>query len=448
VGALLTLEIESLDLEGRGVARHEGKVVFVSGALPSERVTAEVIASKPKFDRARLVEVQRESSQRVVPRCPHFGQHAGACGGCSMQHLHADAQLAIKARALEDALWHIGRLRAQQQLPPLAGPAWNYRHRARLSVRFVVKKGGVLVGFHERGSSYVADMHECHVLPEKISVLLLPLRELVAALSIRDRMPQIELAMDARHVVLVFRNLAPLNDSDRQLLDRFGTEHQVAIWMQPQGPSTVQPLNAAHAVTLALDLPEFDVRLPFGPTEFTQVNPAINESLVGRALRLLEPQADEQLIDFFCGLGNFTLPMARRARRVIGIEGSAELVTRARAGAELHGLGSRCEFGVRNLFEFTAADWAALTQRHGPIDRVLIDPPREGAMAVAQVLAGLADKPRRIVYVSCNPATLARDCAHLVHEGGWTLLAAGVVNMFPHTAHVESIAVLVPTSAP
>jgi len=443
----LVVEIESLDPEGRGVAHKDGKVVFVEGALPGERARIETLRAKAKYETARAIEILRSSSQRVAPLCPHFGLHAGACGGCSMQHLGAPAQVAIKQRALEDALWHIGRLRPERILRPIAGPAWGYRHRARLSVRYVAKKGGVLVGFHERRSSYVADMRECPVLPSRVSALLVPLRELVGALSIRSALPQIELAVgsggaNGDRIVLVLRILQPPTPEDRQRITAFAREHAVEFWLQPKGPETAHPFSEGTPAALDLALPEHEVVLPFLPTDFTQVNHQINEVLVRRALRMLAPGRADRVVDFFCGLGNFTLPLARRAASVIGIEGSAPLLERATQAASANGLGARIRFERRDLFEFTPADWERLVATMQGVDLVLLDPPREGALAVAQALAAAARPPRRAVYVSCNPATLARDSAVLHHEGGWSLRAAGVINMFPHTSHVESVAVL------
>ncbi|MCZ7558893.1 MAG: 23S rRNA (uracil(1939)-C(5))-methyltransferase RlmD [Burkholderiaceae bacterium] len=448
-GEPLTLDVASLDLEANGVAHHEGKVVFVRGALPGERVRATLVRRKPRFDVAQTVEVLRQSHSRVAPRCPHFG----VCGGCSMQHLEPGAQLAIKQRALEDQLRHIGKLRPQRVLRALAGPSWGYRYRARLSVRNVPKKGGVLVGFHEKGSSYVADMRECHVLPQRVSDLLLPLRELVGSLSLRDRLPQIELAIGEASrgdllVALVLRVLEPPTDADRQVLLAFAARERVELWLQPGGPDSIrllctrdgEPAADDRASQLGYRLAEFDVRMPYRPTDFTQVNHRINEALVGRALRLLDPQPGERVADLFCGLGNFTLPLARRAREVVGIEGSPVLTRRALENAALNGLAGNTRFRTANLFELTPDARAAL----GRFDRVLIDPPREGALAVAKALAADAVKPRRIVYVSCNPATLARDAAILVHEGGFVLRAAGAIDMFPQTSHVESIAVFEP----
>ena len=436
------LTVESLDLDAQGVAHDAtGKVVFIEGALPGERVQVQVKRRKNQWEQATLTQLSRESSQRVVPQCRHFG----ICGGCKMQHLHVGAQIATKQRALEDALWHLGKVRPERVLRPIEGPAWGYRYRARLSVRFVARKGRVLVGFHERKSSYVADMDSCEVLPRHVSDLLLPLRELIAGMDQRDRLPQIELAVGEGVTALVLRHLEPLSEADLLRLRDFGAARGVQWWLQPKGPDTVVRLDQ-DGPELRYSLPEFGITMPFRPTDFTQVNHAINQTLVGRALRLLDVQPTERVIDWFCGLGNFTLPIATRAREVIGIEGSATLVERARENAARNGLAHKASFAVANLFEMKPADLVP----HGAVDKWLVDPPREGAFALAKALTDLhADAalapgvamPRRIVYVSCNPATLARDAGLLVHQSGYRCTAAGAVNMFPHTAHVESIAV-------
>ncbi|MFO1340120.1 MAG: 23S rRNA (uracil(1939)-C(5))-methyltransferase RlmD [Burkholderiaceae bacterium] len=438
------LSVESLDIEAQGVAHNaEGKVVFIEGALPGERVQVDVGRRKNQWEQATMRAMQRESAQRVRPACPHFGLHAGACGGCKMQHLHAAAQVAIKQRVLEDNLQHLGKVKAERMLRPIEGPTWGYRLRARLSVRHVAKKGVVLVGFHERKSRYVADMSECHVLPRHVSELLLPLRALIGAMEARDRLPQIELAEGNGVTALVLRHLEPLSPADVDRLRRFAAEHRVQWWLQPKGPDTVHLLDDGGA-ELAYTLPEFGLTMPFKPTDFTQVNHQINEVLVGRALRLLDVQRDERVIDWFCGLGNFTLPLATRAREVLGIEGSEVLVARSRENAARNGLGGKTSFAARNLFELSADDLVAF----GAADKWLVDPPREGAFALAKAVADLHETPRagwqppqRIVYVSCNPATLARDAGLLVNVAGYRCTAAGAVNMFPHTAHVESMAV-------
>ena len=438
------LEVESLDLDAQGVAhRADGKVVFIEGALPGERVQAAITRRKSQWEQGQLAALARESAQRVRPGCPHFGLHAGACGGCKMQHLHPAAQVAIKQRVLEDNLLHLAKVRPQQMLRAIEGPAWGYRWRARLSVRFVAKKGTVLVGFHERKSRYVADMRECAVLPPAVSALLLPLRDLIGTLEQRDRVPQIELAAGDAVTALVLRHLQPLSDADAGRLRAFAGRHAVQWWLQPKGPETVHRLDD-EGPELSYALPEFGVAMPFKPTDFTQVNPHINRVLAARAIRLLEPQAHERLIDWFCGLGNFTLPLATRAAQVLGIEGSAVLVERAQQNAQANGLAHKTTFETRNLFEIGTGELLAA----GHADRWLVDPPREGAFALAKALADLRaspvagwQPPQRIVYVSCNPATLARDAGLLVHQAGYRCSAAGVVNMFPHTAHVESLAV-------
>jgi 23S rRNA (uracil1939-C5)-methyltransferase len=435
------LEVESLDLEAQGVAHSaEGKVVFIEGALPGERVQANVSRKKNNWEQGHVTVIARESSQRVRPACPHFGLHAGACGGCKMQHLHAAAQVAVKQRALEDNLWHLGKVKPEQVLRPIEGPAWGYRDRARLSVRHVHKKGTVLVGFHERKSRYIADMQSCAVLPPQVSAMLMPLRELVMGLDARETAPQIELAVGGEQIALVLRHLEPLSDQDLQRLRAFAQQHGVQWWLQPKGPDTVHLLDAGSA-ELAYELPEYGITMPFKPTDFTQVNAQINQVLVSRALRLLDPQPDERVIDWFCGLGNFTLPLATRAREVLGIEGSEILVQRARENARRNDV--RAEFAARNLFEMTAETLVA----DGVAQKWLVDPPREGAFALAKATADLVQQgsawqpPSRIVYVSCNPSTLARDAGLLVHQAGYRCTAAGMVNMFPHTAHVESMAV-------
>jgi 23S rRNA (uracil1939-C5)-methyltransferase len=436
------LEIESLDMEARGVGRTvnedgtPGKVIFVEGALPGERVTYLSYRRKPSFEQAEVVDVLRESVIRTRPQCQFFG----ICGGCSMQHLDVRAQIAVKQRVLEDNLAHLARLRPETVYRPIHGPTWGYRYRARLTVRHVAKKGGVLVGFHERKSSFIADMTSCEVLPPHVSAMLVPLRRMVEGLSIRERMPQIELAVGSTVTALVLRILEPINAADEQLLREFADAHNVQFWLQPQGPDSVTPFYPLDA-RLDYTLPEYDIRMPFKPTDFTQVNHQINRVLVGRALRLLAPSRTDRVLDLFCGIGNFTLPLARISKEVVGIEGSEVLTTRALANAEENGVAGHTSFACRNLFEVTADDIRAL----GHFDKFLIDPPREGALAVSKALAEIAQSgegplPRRIVYVSCNPSTLARDAGLLVHEAGYRLKGAGVVNMFPHTSHVESIA--------
>jgi 23S rRNA (uracil1939-C5)-methyltransferase len=436
------IEIGALDMDAQGVGRTEtedgqpGKVIFVEGALPGERVSYATYRRKAAFEQALLVKVLRESVMRTRPKCQYFG----TCGGCTMQHLDVRAQIAVKQRVLEDNLQHLGKLRAETIYGPIHGPSWGYRYRARLSARLIAGKGGALVGFHEKKSDFVADMETCEVLPPHVSALLMPLRRLVRDVSIRDRLPQIEVAVGADITALVLRILAPLTPADEALLRTFADTHAVQFWLQPKGPETAYvfyPLGAELAYTL----PEFNIRMPFKPTDFTQVNHPINRVLVSRALRLLAPERTDRVLDLFCGIGNFTLPLARVAREVVGIEGSEGLTARALENAKANGVETRTSFACRNLYEVTADDLRAL----GPFDKFLIDPPRDGALAVSRALAEIAQSgegglPNRIVYVSCNPATLARDASVLVHQAGYRLKGAGVVNMFPHTSHVESIA--------
>jgi 23S rRNA (uracil1939-C5)-methyltransferase len=449
------LPVDALDIDAQGVARRpDGKVVFIDGALPTEWVSANVHRRKNNWEQASLTAIHRPSSQRVRPQCPHFGLHEGACGGCKMQHLHVGAQVAVKQRVLEDNLWHLGKVKPETVLRPIEGPAWGYRWRARFSVRHVRKKEAVLVGFHERKSRYVADIRECHVVPREVSDLLLPLRALIARMDAIETCPQIELAcgVDAANpsqsvTALVLRHLEPLSAGDVDKLRAFARENPgVQWWLQPKGPDTVHLLDPGPQ--LAYTLPQFGITMPFKPTDFTQVNPFINQVLVSQALQLLAPGRNERVIDWFCGLGNFTLPIATMAGEVLGIEGSEALVARSRENLETNQGRAQAptRFVARNLFEMTPALLAA----DGVADKWLVDPPREGAFALAKALADIHQDPslapgwtppRRIVYVSCNPATLARDAGLLVHQAGYRCKAAGVVNMFPHTAHVESMAV-------
>ncbi len=423
--------IESVDHEGRGVTHVEGKAVFVDGALPGELVEYSVYRRRPSYELAQLGRVVKPSAQRVAPRCPYFGK----CGGCSLQHLDPVAQAATKQRVLEDALWHVGKLHPEIVYPAIHGPSWGYRYRARIGVRLVPKKGGVLVGFHERRSSYIADMLSCEILPPHLSAMLPRLRTLIAGLSIPDRLPQIEIAVGDHTTVLVFRNLLALTTEDEQRLAAFADEENVQVWLQPGGPDTIHRLHPAEAPELSYSLPEFGVTMAFRPNDFTQVNVAINRLLMRRSMQLLDPQPGERIADLFCGLGNFSLPIARSGATVVGVEGSDNLVLRAGENARRNSLENHSEFHVANLFEATEDSLAAL----GRIDKMLIDPPREGAIAVVKALSP-EQSPARIVYVSCNPATLARDAAVLVHEKGYVLRGAGIANMFPQTSHVESIA--------
>ena len=456
------IRVESLDLDAQGIARlapneeelaqgHSGKVIFIQGALPTELVTYVVTRDKARFSKAKLLDILKPAVFRAEPKCKAFG----ICGGCTMQHLDIRAQVAMKQRVLEDDLKHIAKVTPEEILRPMGGPAWEYRHRARLSaVNRSIKKGTVLIGFHEGKSAYVADMTACEILPKFISDLLPEMRTLVNALSIVDRMPQIEIAVGEPEdpnsddpkktkpvTALVFRNLLPLTPADEQLLRDFADEHEVWVWLQPKGIETVAPFYPLTG-KLCYRLPEFEVEMPFKPADFTQVNHLMNRALVSRAVRLLEVQPTDRVLDLFCGIGNFTLPLARKVSAVLGIEGLESLTTRAKENAHHNHLADKANFMQSNLFEVTpeiVASW-------GKADRWLMDPPREGAMEICQALAQLHEQgsdlpPKRIVYVSCNPKTLARDTDILCHQAGYVLKSVGIVDMFPHTSHVESIAV-------
>lgn len=449
------LQIESLDLEAQGIAhKADGKVVFVEGALPFEVVTAHIFRKKNNWEQGTLEHILHSSSQRVEPGCPYFGMHAGSCGGCKMQHLHISSQVAVKQRVLEDNLWHIGKVKPHQMLRPLQGPDWGYRNRARLSVRFVIKKSKVLIGFHERKSRYVADIESCKVLPPHVSKMLLPLRSLIESLDARDQCPQIEMACGDHVTALILRHLVPLSAKDQALLLNFGEKFQVQWWSQAKGPDSVMPLSqepGQQIPELSYALPEFGLNLKFRPTDFTQVNPHVNQTMVSRAVSMLEIKSSDFVIDWFCGLGNFTLPIATKSKQVIGVEGSRSLLDWAEKNyhdnASAFGLQHESiKFSERNLFEMTPEDLVSF----GSADKWLIDPPREGAFALVKSLAQSASLgssnasfrlPERILYISCNPATLARDAEILVHQAGYKCAFAGMLNMFPHTAHVESMAV-------
>lgn len=424
--------VESLDQEGRGVAHSEGKVIFIEGALPGELVTYSPYRKKPSFELAQVNKVLKTGSLRVNPRCNYFG----ICGGCSLQHMDDRAQVAAKQRVLESDLKHIGKVESEIILPAVYGSAWGYRYRARMSVRYVAKKGGVLVGFHEKRSSFVADMQSCEVMPPRISALIGPLRELIGSISLRERLPQVEVSLGEAVDVLVLRIMDPLTDQDKSLLKAFADKHTVQLFLQTKGPETAYLFYPIGSPELNYTLPEFGIVMPFHPTEFTQVNPAMNRILVRRALSLLGPLKGDRIADLFCGLGNFTLPIARSGARVMGYEGSSNMVRRAGENAERNQLSGNTNFSEKNLFEIDAA-WL---QGEGVFNKLLLDPPRDGAFAVVNSLGEGDSAPTRIVYVSCNPATLSRDAGVLVHAKGYQLKAVGVVNMFPHTSHIESIA--------
>jgi 23S rRNA (uracil1939-C5)-methyltransferase len=427
--ATVVARIESLADDARGVARIDGKVTFVDGALPGETVRLRLRKRRRRYDTAALVEVLAPSPERVVAPCPHFG----TCGGCSLQHLVPAAQIRAKQDILAQSLSHLARVAPEHWLAPLTGPVWYYRRRARLGVRYLPQKGGALVGFRERRSSYVTPLGDCPVLDGRAARLLPELKTLVESLSCPDRIPQIEVAAADAALALVFRHLTTLTDADRGALRAFAERHAVQVMLQPGGPESIEPLWPQQPAPLAYRLAEYDVTLEFGPADFVQVNAAMNAQVVAQALALLEPGPADAVLDLFCGLGNFTLPLARRAGRVLGIESDAGLVAAARANAARNGL-ANAGFRTADLYaEAGPAPWAGFE-----LDKLLLDPPRSGAMAAVKRLA--AARPARIVYVSCYPSTLARDSAYLVNVLGYRLAAAGVMDMFPHTSHVESMA--------
>jgi len=412
------------------VARVEGKAVFIDGALPGEQVRFQVTKRRKSYDLGKTVEILETSPERVTPRCRYFG----VCGGCSMQHLRAEAQLPAKERVLRDNLERIGKVQPESWLAPLTGAHWSYRRKARLGVRFVEKKGGVIVGFREKAHSFITPLAACEVLDARVSALLPALRDLIAGLSQPDRIPQVEVAAGDDNVALAFRHLVPLTADDDRELAAFGRQHGVQIFRQPGRPDALELIWPENADPLVYRLPEFNLELEFAPADFIQVNAELNRQMLSRALQLLDPQPGDSVLDLFCGLGNFTLPIARRAGRVLGIEADETLVAKARHNARRNNIGN-AEFRVGDLYHAEAPDpWGA--EHYG---KWLLDPPRTGAIEVVKRLPE-SGSPHRIVYVSCNPATLARDSEVLVHLKGYRLKAAGVMDMFPQTSHVEAMA--------
>lgn len=427
------LEARVVDLthDARGVARIDGKAVFVRDALPGERVMIRRTGRHRGHDEAELVSVLEPAPGRVEPRCPHFG----LCGGCALQHLEPDAQLAFKQAQLLANLERIGGVTPREVLPPLASPPWHYRRRARLGVKHVTKKGRVLVGFRERSAPYVADLHECHVLVPPVGRLLDPLAALVQTLSIADRIPQVEVAVGENTCALVLRVLAPPDEADLERLRTFELEHRLHLYLQPGGIDSIAPLSGDAPVP-AYTLPEFDLRLEFLPSDFVQVNAELNARMVSQAMRLLAPSPGSTVLDLFCGIGNFSLAAARRAGRVVGIEGDAGLVARAARNAQLNRIGNT-EFHAADLAGH-CGDFPWAGERY---DRVLLDPPRAGAREILPLLARC--DASCVVYISCHAGSLARDAGILVRDHGFALASAGVMDMFPHTTHVEAMAVFV-----
>jgi 23S rRNA (uracil1939-C5)-methyltransferase len=429
LGDIREADVVDLAHDGRGIARDAGKAVFIDGALPGERVRLRVNKRRRQLDEAVLVDLLMASPDRVVPRCAHFG----TCGGCSLQHLSAPAQLAAKERQLLDNLERIGRVRPERVLAPLRGPEWAYRRRARLGVKYVHKKGRVLAGFREREKPYLADLKRCEVLLEPLATLPKDLAALVETLTIREKIPQVEVAAGDAATALVFRVLEAPGPEDSEKIAAFGAAHGVQIFLQPGGLDTVRPLRPDYPpLTYAVDGGR--VSIEFGPVDFIQINREINVSMVTAALEHLLPTGNDTVLDLFCGLGNFTLPLARRARRAVGVEGDAALIAKAGANAARNGVGNAAFFR-ENLFEPAEfGPWA-----NERFDLVLLDPPRAGAAALLPRMAHW--RPRRVVYISCHPGSLARDAEVLVNTQGFKLICAGVMDMFPQTTHVESIAV-------
>ncbi len=420
--------VESLSHDGRGVAHPGGKAVFIDGALPGETVAIDYLATHRNYDEARVRTVHKPSPHRVEPGCPHFG----VCGGCSLQHLEAGGQIVAKQQVLLDNLSRIGGVTPEEVLSPLRGPVWGYRGKARLGIKDVIKKGRVLIGFREKRSSYLADLQRCEVLHPSVGARLPAIADMITGLTARSRMPQVEVAVTDSATALVFRHLDALGEADLDRLKAFARDQNIHVYLQPGGPDSVRPLWPEDS-TLSYALPAQGIELDFRPTDFTQINSAINRLMVERVLQLLAPEGSQRVLDLYCGLGNFTLPLARHAAAVVGIEGDAGLVARARHNASRNGI-ENAAFHVADLAASNIeASWAGQTY-----DRILLDPPRSGAAAALDLVGNI--RPVRVVYVSCHPGSLARDTARLVEDFGYRLLAAGVMDMFPHTAHVESIA--------
>lgn len=424
-------QIESLSHDGRGVARIEGKTIFIDGALAGETVKFTYSKMHSKYDEGRAIEVLTAAEDRVVAKCQHFG----VCGGCSLMHMTPQAQLALKQKTLSEHLDHFGNVTPQEWLAPLKGPLWGYRRKARLGVKYVAKKGRVLVGFREKGTPFLALLDRCEVLDPRVGLRLAELGEMIAKLEGYNRIAQIEVAMDDQHTALVFRNLDPLSEQDQQALIAYGQANDLWIYLQSGGPTTVTPLWPENPQLSYA--PEEGLNLEFEPSDFTQVNAGINKKMIERTMALLDISAVDRILDLFCGLGNFTLPLAKRVTEVVGVEGDESLVRHARENAAKNGLGN----AIFELADLTKTELKDYAWAKAGFNKIILDPPRSGAFEVLHQLAALGAE--RLVYVSCNPATLARDAGELVNTHGYTLVSTGVMDMFPHTTHVESIALFV-----
>jgi len=422
-------QIERLSHEGRGIAHLDGKTVFISGTLPNEQVKFRYVAKHKRFDEGVVVEVLQASPERVIPRCPHFG----ICGGCCLQHLALDAQLALKQAMLLEQLHQVSQVYPERISPPLRGPGWGYRRKARLGAKYVLKKSALLIGFREQRSGFLAELTRCEILHPSVGERLLELRALLTSLEAREHIAQVEIAVDAAHSVFIFRNLVPLPESDCEILREYARFNDLCFYLQPAGPASLIPLWPPHVIDLAYTLPTEDLRIGFAPNDFIQINQDINQQMVAQAMAWLAPQTHETVLDLFCGLGNFTLPLAKRAAHVVGIDGDASLLKRAQHNAQHQQL-NNVSYHTANL----ADPQLSQAWLKPDYDHVLLDPPRSGALEIIRALP--FTHTHRLLYVSCHPATLARDAGELVHQKGFRLVQVGVMDMFPHTAHVEAMA--------
>ena len=426
-------EIESLSAEGRGITHVDDRIVFVDQALAGEKVVFKYTKLSKNLAEARAIEVLQASAERVEPKCKAFE----LCGGCSLQHMDTAAQLELKQQTFLDHLEHIGKVSAENLLPPMTGPLWGYRHKARLGVRYVRKKERIMVGFRERGSSFITDTERCEILHQSVGGIITELSECIARMEIKERIPQIEVAVGDNQTVLVFRHLDPMPEADRAILSELAVAHNLVVYLQAGSPDELEALYPAEPEALYYELPKYDVRVEFQPSDFTQVNPEINRNMLDRAIDFLQLNENDQVLDLFCGLGNFSLPMARRCAQVTAVEGSQAMVKKGRDNAAKNNI-DNVEFHMADLYSDEIASSLWLKQKY---NKILLDPPRSGADAVLKYLKKMGAE--RIVYVSCHPATLARDAGVLVNELGYKLTDAGIMDMFPHTNHVESMAVFV-----
>jgi len=431
---MTTLQITNLSHDGRGVGRDEsGKTVFIDGVLPGEIVTYTLTSKKRRYNDAQVAEIISPAAEREVPKCAHFL----SCGGCSQQHIQHAVQIKAKQQSLVEQLKHFGKVEPQRLLPPLLGPIWGYRNKARLGVKFVIKKGKVLVGFREKHKSYLADIASCEVLHPVIGSLITQLKVMIQSLAAYQHIAQLEVAVGDDKLAVIFRNLQALNTADQQILQQFAQQHNFDLYLQPQGVDSISKLWPEDNVQrLYYKLPDFNLQFAFHPTDFTQINPMLNQAMVRQALELMQLNTDDSVLDLFCGLGNFTLPIATKVAAVTGVEGSTTMVERAYENAKLNNI-TNVSFYAADLSKDQASElWA-----QNSYNKILIDPPRSGAAEVLPLVASF--RPEMILYVSCNPATLARDSGILCHEYGYKLAASGIMDMFPHTMHVEAMALFI-----